>query len=158
MLRRNVSANDAFVNQALPLVTNIFSSNRISLKSKLKNKNRGYALWNNNKLVGFATVTNPSPNNRRLGLNLIGTIPGKGHGRTLMRAIENNAKKEGLHGVRVMFPVMNAVGFYKKLGYRYPSANEWWSMVKNNNANSAKTKSPFRAVSPPRPKKRSRFM
>jgi len=87
-------------------------------KMRLTGRNKNYLLLNNNgtTVLGFAFVAKPG-NNGMARVTLLATNRKKGYGTQIMNAIFNNAKAEGLRGVTIYQAVLQAQGFYEKLGY-----------------------------------------
>jgi N-acetylglutamate synthase-like GNAT family acetyltransferase len=119
----------SFKRQAFNLVKHILASGTMNnFLNYYRNSNRHYMLLNNNgeTLLGFALMYPQKSGKSRLAL--IGTLPGKGYGKTLMDRIYANAKKEHMKKVRVLNAVPGAQKFYLGRGYKRvpsPSTNTY---------------------------------
>ena len=131
-----------FGNQGFELVKAVLDGVRSQFPLYLTKSHRKYTLVNANgkTLLGFATVKK-GPDS--LQLSLIGAVPGKGYGQTLMKAIQQNAKAEGLRGVNIANAVTGAMGFYKKQGYRVTKRARTIRMTRNVSRSPMKKRKPL---------------
>jgi len=144
ILRQPLVRNDAY-----RIFRNSIGTGYRYFLNQVQNSNRNYFIWNNNtkQVLGAAFVYLPK-NKGMVQLSLIGTKKGQGYGKQIMNAIYNNAKKEGYKGVKATNVVLQAEGFYQKMGLKYnglhsyswsrqrtPSPNRKRKRNNNNNSN-----------------------
>ena len=114
----NWAVNNSVKNRAFKYVKNVLAEPTMQeFNSHLQNRGRNYAAFGTRgKLKGFA-VLGPNRPSGTTRLYLVGTKPGRGIGGALLHQIEENARQRGVRKIRIMDPVLNALGFYHGLGY-----------------------------------------
>lgn len=112
------AVNNSVKNRAFRYVRNILSEpKRNEFEWYFGKRGRNYAAFGTHgKLTGFA-ILGPNRPSGTTRLYLVGAKPGRGIGGTLLHEIEENARQRGVKKIRIMDPVLNALGFYHGLGY-----------------------------------------